>query len=208
MMELPCPPELWSDFSRLLDEALALPANERERWLTELPTAHDALIPYLRTVLKQRPSTQSEAALQTPYLSPDTATTRRLAGDPIGPYILIRPLGSGGMGEVHLYFDLKLSRPVAIKRLSTNVLGRQDAVERFLREEEVGLLKAVREGAGWNLFRITAHFILDYGQEGIDPAGGGRHANAWLKGPEISGEAAPSGVAWSSHAGGIDLWAG
>jgi serine/threonine-protein kinase len=44
------------------------------------------------------------------------------------------PLGSGGMGEVHLYFDLKLSRPVAIKRLSTNVLGRQDAVERFLRE--------------------------------------------------------------------------
>ena len=44
------------------------------------------------------------------------------------------PLGSGGMGEVHLYFDLKLSRPVAIKRLSANVLGREDAVERFLRE--------------------------------------------------------------------------
>ena len=75
-------------------------------------------------------------------------------------------------------------------------------------EEEVGLLKAVRESAGWNLFRITTHFILDYGQEGIDPAGGGRHANAWLEGPEIGGEAPPSGVACGGHAGGIDLWAG
>jgi serine/threonine-protein kinase len=138
MMELPCPPELWSDFSRLLDEALALPAAERERWLAELPTAQNALLPFLHTVLKPRPSTQNDAALQTPHLSPNTSTIRRLAGDAVGPYVLIRPLGSGGMGEVWLVrrADGAYEREVALKLPHAHLLAGA-LRERFARERDI-----------------------------------------------------------------------
>ena len=39
------------------------------------------------------------------------------AGDRLGPYEILAPLGAGGMGEVYRAIDTKLSREVAIKVL-------------------------------------------------------------------------------------------
>lgn len=36
------------------------------------------------------------------------------AGDKLGPYEIVAPLGAGGMGEVHRARDSKLNRDVAI----------------------------------------------------------------------------------------------
>jgi serine/threonine protein kinase len=54
-------------------------------------------------------------------------------GTRIGQYELIRPLGRGGMGEVHLARDLRLGRLVAIKLLLTQ---EPDLDERFQAEAQ------------------------------------------------------------------------
>lgn len=52
----------------------------------------------------------------------------------LGPYRVIRPLGSGGMGLVFLGVDPKLRRKVALKVIHPREAARPDARERFLRE--------------------------------------------------------------------------
>src|SRR5262245_59828589 len=56
------------------------------------------------------------------------------AGDRLGPYEILQPLGAGGMGEVYCARDTRLDRTVAIKILSSQLASNQQAVERFRRE--------------------------------------------------------------------------
>ena len=57
-----------------------------------------------------------------------------MAGDTLGHYRIIRPLGSGAMGEVFLAHDTTLDRQVALKRLPDAVAGRPERRTRFERE--------------------------------------------------------------------------
>ena len=54
-----------------------------------------------------------------------------------GPYHLLRLLGSGGQGEVHLAFDPRLGRRVALKVLTGMASWSTRALERFDREAQV-----------------------------------------------------------------------
>ena len=56
------------------------------------------------------------------------------AGTKLGPYEIISPLGSGGMGEVYKARDSKLKREVAIKVLPASLANDADALARFERE--------------------------------------------------------------------------
>ncbi len=58
------------------------------------------------------------------------------AGSRLGPYEIVAPLGAGGMGEVYRAKDPRLKRDVAIKVLSTEVLGDTERQKRFQREAE------------------------------------------------------------------------
>jgi serine/threonine protein kinase len=56
------------------------------------------------------------------------------AGAKLGPYEVVAPLGSGGMGEVYRARDTRLDRTVAIKILPADAAGDGRRQERFRRE--------------------------------------------------------------------------
>ncbi|MBZ5580276.1 MAG: serine/threonine protein kinase [Acidobacteriia bacterium] len=59
------------------------------------------------------------------------------AGDRLGPYEIIAPLGAGGMGEVYRAKDTKLERHVAIKTLPDALARDPERLARFEREAKV-----------------------------------------------------------------------
>jgi hypothetical protein len=59
------------------------------------------------------------------------------AGTRLGPYEIVAPLGTGGMGEVYRARDTKLNREVAIKVLLADVANDADRLARFSREAQV-----------------------------------------------------------------------
>jgi len=75
--------------------------------------------------------------------------------DTLGPYELVRLIGKGGMGEVHLARDTRLDREVALKLLPPNLADDPDRRARFLRE--------ARAAAALNHPNITT--IHDVGEE-------------------------------------------
>jgi serine/threonine protein kinase len=58
-------------------------------------------------------------------------------GTRLGPYEILAPLGSGGMGEVYRAKDTKLGREVALKILPASFTNDPERVARFRREAQV-----------------------------------------------------------------------
>src|SRR5258708_11448235 len=56
------------------------------------------------------------------------------AGDKLGPYEILAPLGAGGMGEVYRAHDSRLKRDVAIKVLPAELSFDPERMARFERE--------------------------------------------------------------------------
>ena len=126
------------ELSRLLDMALTLAPDRREAWLAGLPSPQQPYVPSLRDMLARRARMDDEPLLATlPRLDLPEAD-EAWAGDRIGPYRLLRPLGRGGMSVVWLAerADAGPKRQVAIK-LPLLTLNTPRQQERFARERDV-----------------------------------------------------------------------
>jgi serine/threonine-protein kinase len=108
---------------RLLDEALDLPAPQREPWIDSLTGADAQLRDTLRGLLAKNggPETSEFAGLQQSIASivdsQQASGADEHAGARVGPYRLERELGKGGMGSVWLAerADQQPRRKVAVK---------------------------------------------------------------------------------------------
>ncbi len=76
----------------------------------------------------------------------------------VGPYCILRPLGSGGMGEVFLAEDTRLKRRVALKSLTEDWAVKPDAQRRLLHE--------ARAAAALNHPNIAAIYDVLQGEDG------------------------------------------
>ena len=63
--------------------------------------------------------------------------TARAGDERFGPFVLLRRLGTGAQGTVHLAEDTRLGRRIALKVLPLHRAVRDEALQRFRREAEV-----------------------------------------------------------------------
>jgi tetratricopeptide (TPR) repeat protein len=128
----------WPDLERLLDAVLDLAPEAREAWLESLGSEHDGLRAALRAMLSHATAVQASNFLGTlPAVHLRTTTASR-AGELVGPWRLLRELGTGGMASVWLAerADGMLQRPVALK-LPHNIARWRGLAERMAREREI-----------------------------------------------------------------------
>jgi eukaryotic-like serine/threonine-protein kinase len=127
-------PERWQEISPYLDQALSLPENERRAWLQSFRTEKPELASFLQTLLEEHRAISEERFLE---YGPAVASGSSLAGQTVGPYQLVAPIGQGGMGSVWLAerSDGRFERRVAIKFLHFSVAV--GGAERFKREGRI-----------------------------------------------------------------------
>ncbi len=137
--DLPADSERWGRIEALLDEVFERPAEERRAFLDGACAGN----PELRAQMEALLIADEEAGgfLATPAhraaaeLLADTADEAApLADRELGPYRLVREIGSGGMSVVYEAEDTRLQRRVAVKLLPPELSRDRGAKERFRRE--------------------------------------------------------------------------
>ena len=121
----------------IFQAALDIPEDARTAFLdvhcegdTALRKEVDALLAYDERAEK---FIESPAFQEVPELiTVDEGKSLRM--ETVGPFKIIKKLGSGGMGDVYLAQDSRLGRHVALKLLDRNLIGDSQSRSRFLRE--------------------------------------------------------------------------
>ena len=131
------PPYDRQRLKQVFADARALPASDRQAYLSEACAGNEALRQEVESLLAS--DERAKSFLESPAVVRDdhTRMTRSLEGQRIGQYRIASRIGAGGMGEVYQARDTTLNRLVAIKVLLPAIANDPDRLARFRREAQV-----------------------------------------------------------------------
>ena len=127
-------PIRWNRIEELFTASVLLSGEERIEFLRTACAGDDELLGEVNSLLREhdRPANLLEEpvfALASRVLA--HTTPHALVGKSLAGYTIVRPISSGGMGEVFLAREDRLGRDVAIKLLPTSIFQNQELVRRF-----------------------------------------------------------------------------
>ena len=130
-------PGLWERASALFERALEVAVAERAAFVATAAgddqVLRDRVLAMLRSDAQPKPLLDVTPGLLAESVAPDPP---RLEGHRIGPYVVRRVVGQGGMGVVCLAEREDVGKQVALKLVAGGLLS-PERVSRFLRERRV-----------------------------------------------------------------------
>jgi len=130
-------PESMQQLEKLFHEAAGLGRQERADFMARVRDSNPDLVAELESLIAahERPDGFIDSPVyETAAESIAKAQPALVAGQVVGHYQIIAPLGKGGMGEVYLASDTKLDRKVALKLLPVEFTNHKDLLRRFIQE--------------------------------------------------------------------------
>ena len=119
--------------------ALDLPPQDRTAYLREACSGNDILyaeVESLISALENGDSVFEESGFQLGMEILSNSSAESMAGKTVGAYNVLSRLGKGGMGEVYLAEDKRLERKVALKFLSSELMGDNWAKRQLVKEAQ------------------------------------------------------------------------
>lgn len=147
----------WARVAAILEQALDLPAGERDRFFTDEAHGDAALLAELRSLAASYERAERSDFISQPLAAaqPDLILATLQPGQRISSYEILEEAGRGGMGVVYRARDTRLGRDVAVKCVAEGA----SATQRTRLENEARLAARLSHPAIATIYALEEQVI-------------------------------------------------